>query len=463
MRQSLRWRVIAGYCVVLAAALAAMGLAVTAGGQRTTLAVFLVVVIALAMAVVLGYLLTWRTVAAARQLTAAAQAMAEGHLGQHVTSGANDELGDLTYAFNHMAAQVEEVVKQLSQEHSRLAAAFESSSNGLVAVDRDAVIAYMNPMAESLLGHRSLEAVGRPLLHVVRDHELHSRLLNCLEGQKRQTFYLELGNERRHLQVVMFPVSGGGDWAALLVFSDLSELRRLDIVRRDFVSNVSHELRTPLAAIKAAVETLQAGALDDAATAQEFLARIDGEVDRLTRLVEGLLELSRIEFGGTEMRKAPLDYGALLQEAVERMQPQANKRALSLLLEAPPDLPTLVGDAERLQRAVINLIDNAIKFTPAGGRVRVSASVQGDSIVTYVADTGMGIAPEDQPRVFERFYKADRARSSAGAGLGLAIVKHIVQAHGGQISLKSQLGLGSTFTFTLPIAAVTEPSLPATA
>lgn len=451
MLGSLRWRVTLTCVALVFVASVAAAIVVSAyDGGEAVLATIIVVVLGIGIAAFSGEALTHRTVKAVRQLTAAARAMTEGRLNQHVDADASDELGDLVYTFNQMAQRVDELVTQLSQEHSRLAAAYESSSNGLVAVDRHAAIAYMNPAAETLLNARASAAIGQPFLYTVRDHELHAQLMRCLSEQQRQTSYLEIGPEPRYLQVVMFPISGGGDWAALMVFTDLTETRRVDAIRRDFVSNVSHELRTPLASIKAAVETLAAGAIDQPETAQDFLQRISKEVDRLTGLVSELLELSRIESRAADLNRTPLDYAALLAEAVERMQPQAERRGVTLSLNVPSELPTIVGDAERLQRALTNLIHNAIKFTPAGGSVRVSAEAKDGVIATQVTDTGIGIAQEDLGRVFERFYKADRSRSGEGAGLGLAIAKHIVQAHGGEISVQSQVGLGSTFTFTLP-------------
>jgi two-component system phosphate regulon sensor histidine kinase PhoR len=254
------------------------------------------------------------------------------------------------------------------------------------------------------------------------------------------------------LQVVTTPIAGGGEWAALAVFHDVTDVKRTEQVRRDFVANVSHELRTPLAAIKSLIESLESGALDEPETAKDFLERANHEVDRLVRLVEELLELSRIESGEVPMATEPVQIGDVLARAVARLRHQAQRQGLELTLEAAPGLPAILGDAERLERVAVNLIHNALKFTPAGGSVRVRAAREGGAVVVKVSDSGAGIAAEDLPRIFERFYKADRARSGAGTGLGLAIVKHTVEAHGGAVSVESVEGRGATFSLSLPAA-----------
>jgi len=221
-------------------------------------------------------------------------------------------------------------------------------------------------------------------------------------------------------------------------------------VRRDFVANVSHELRTPLSSIKSVLETLQAGALEDRKVAKDFLLRADMEVDRMVQMVEELLELSRIESGEVPLAQEPVEMGTVLARAVERIKPQAEKQNLTLTLEVPPDLPPVIGDGDRLERASVNLLHNAVKFTPAGGSIQASAYFANGAVTVRVSDTGTGIDSEELLRVFERFYKADRSRGSRGTGLGLAVVKHTVEAHGGTVSVESTPGRGSTFSFSIP-------------
>jgi two-component system phosphate regulon sensor histidine kinase PhoR len=223
-------------------------------------------------------------------------------------------------------------------------------------------------------------------------------------------------------------------------------------MRRDFISNVSHELRTPLAAIKALTETLQAGALEDPPAAQRFLMQMETEVDSLSLMVSELLELSRIESGRVPLNLAPTRPMEIVNQAQERLHLQAERAGLTLKMEYPDELPDVMADASRVQQVVVNLLHNAIKFTPTGGQVTVSAEPYNDYICFTVEDTGIGISKEDLPRIFERFYKADRSRTTSGTGLGLAIARHLVEAHGGRIWAESEIGKGSAFHFTIPLA-----------
>jgi two-component system phosphate regulon sensor histidine kinase PhoR len=234
---------------------------------------------------------------------------------------------------------------------------------------------------------------------------------------------------------------------------DLTQVRRLETVRRDFISNISHELRTPLASLALVVETLQDGALEDPPAARRFLSHMENELGVLTQMVEELLELSRIESGKMPLEARPTEIAALVQTPVERLAPQAERKGVTLTASLAEGLPHVQADVPRIHQVLGNLIHNAIKFTPAGGAVTVFARVKEPGWVTLsVTDTGIGIPADDVPRVFERFYKVDRARSEGGAGLGLAIAKHIVQGHGGRIWVESTEGVGSTFSFTLRVA-----------
>ena len=232
----------------------------------------------------------------------------------------------------------------------------------------------------------------------------------------------------------------------------MTELRRLELVRKEFVANVSHELRTPLASIRAVVETLEAGAIDDPTVAMDFLGRIVGEVDRLAALVDELLDLARLESGRITLKLDSIDPHTLITAGVERLRPQIERARLRLVSDVGHDLPAVLVDRARIEQVLLNLVHNAIKFTPAGGTIQVSAERTGDAIEVTITDTGVGIPEAELPRVFERFYKSDKARRSDGTGLGLAIAKHIVHAHAGTIRATSKPGEGSSFSFTVPVA-----------
>jgi two-component system, OmpR family, phosphate regulon sensor histidine kinase PhoR len=392
-----------------------------------------------------------RTTLPVRQLTSAVDQMAMGNMGVRLLPTTADEVGRLSEAFNNMAERVESQVATVTDQRNKLTAVLTYMTDGAVITDRQGHVQLMNPAASRLLGLPMEGAIGASLVSVVRDHQIAGVWQRSRDTRKEQSDVVDVGARGAFLRVVATPLqepSGGG---SLLILQDLTQVRRLETIRRDFISNISHELRNPLAALKALVDTLRDVALDDRPMAERFLSQMDGEVDAMTQMVRELLELSRIESGKVPLRLALLAVAALVNPAVERLQPQAERAGLSMSIELPGDLPQVTADGERLQQVLSNLLHNAIKFTPPGGHITVSAR-KSDKVIISVHDTGVGIAASDLSRIFERFYKADRARSSGGTGLGLAIAKHIVQAHGGQIWAESVEGEGATFYFTLPIA-----------
>jgi len=297
-------------------------------------------------------------------------------------------------------------------------------------------------------------ALGRSYAQVVRYHQLIDLWHACREKNAEQVETVELAHRGLFLRVIATPLQAADPMGCLVIFQDLTQVRRLETVRRDFVSNISHELRTPLASLKALVDTLRDGALEDPPAAERFLTRIEVEVDALYQMVQELLELSRIESGQVPSRFVPASLAELITSPAERLRPQAERAGLTLAVNLPEDTPLVLADTERIHQVVTNLVHNAIKFTPSGGAVTVYAEAGEGEVVVAVKDTGVGISPHMLSRIFERFYKADRARSGGGTGLGLAIAKHIVQAHNGRIWAESVEGAGSTFYFTLPIVTV---------
>lgn len=395
---------------------------------------------------VAGVLAARQMAATNRDLAVAAGRISAGDLSARAPLA--DSLG-ATVAFNNMAEHIEDLIQSIGREREILVAALNSIDDAVVAVDSDAEVVFANTAARLALGTSGTPIVGNPFVWILPDEQIIEALRASRDEQTRGKHMLERAGKQFY-QVTTAPIAEGGSWRALAVFHDITEVRRAEAVRRDFVANVSHELRTPLAAIKSVIETLDSGALEEPDVARDFLERADREVDRLVRMVEDLLDLSSIESGEVPMQEQPVDIGNVVRDAVSRLEPVATKQGLELTVRIEDALPGVLGDAEHLERVLVNLVQNAIKFTPPGGRVEVSVTASRDVLVVQVSDTGEGIFSEDLGRVFERFYKADRSRVSAGTGLGLAVAKHTIEAHGGSIKAESEPGKGATFTFTLP-------------
>jgi two-component system phosphate regulon sensor histidine kinase PhoR len=341
----------------------------------------------------------------------------------------------------------------LVEERGRLTAVMDNMADGVVITDGDGHVRLINPAAARILGAKEETAMGRSFAEVARDHRIIDLWQQCREDCEELIELVDVGHDRPFLQVIVTPLRDAEPGANLVMLQDLTQVRRLETVRRDFISNISHELRTPLASLKALADTLHDGALEDPPAARRFLERMEVEVDALVQMVQELLELSRIESGQVGFEIAPVSVDDVVRPPVERLRPQAERADLRLSIDLAPDLPPMLADAERVQQVITNLVHNAIKFTPPGGAVAVSARAEEDEVIISVRDTGVGIPADDLPRIFERFYKADRARSGGGTGLGLAIAKHIVLAHGGRIWAESVEGRGSTFSVALPVQA----------
>jgi two-component system phosphate regulon sensor histidine kinase PhoR len=407
-------------------------------------------IIALTAAVALTLILTGAILEPLRRITDAVRGIAAGNLKERVSPRPQGEMGELADAFNEMARRVEELVLTASQDHDRMLAALNSSADALVAINSNDIITFANAAAERLLMRRVQDMIGNPFAWVMSNAQVVDALRASREEEQPRSLVVERPY-RQYLQVIVTPIIDGGDWASLVVFHDISEVRRAEVMRRDFVANVSHELRTPLAALKSVIETLRTGAVEDTELARDFLSRADSELDRLVQMVEELLQLSRIESGEVPLTVQRLEIKDVLATAVDRMAPQAQKHGLKLSVKIKPPVPSVMVDRVLVERAIVNLIDNAVKFTPEGGSIVVSARSSYSMVTVEVRDNGEGVDPLDLPRVFERFYKADRARRAGGTGLGLAIVKHTIEAHGGSVRAESNPGKGSTFGFSIPI------------
>ena len=351
-------------------------------------------------------------------------------------------------ALAHVTAALRDRAAAAEQERD---IALSRVSDGVIITDSHVVVQLVNRTQADRLGLSQQRMVGRSLIEVLHDHEVNEAARRCLSTGAEQRTTVEVGPDKRYMHVSATPLGGGA--GCVIVLQDRTEVRRLERVRREFVANISHELRTPLATLKLLSETLVMDDGEDPAIVKDYLGRIEVEVDRLAQMVDELGALSLIETGKVTLERAPVRIESLVRRAVGRLEAQAARSELTVTVDVPADLPQPYGDEHRLDQVLVNLLHNAIKFTPAGGRIRVSATGAEGSVKVSVQDSGIGIAEDDLDRIFERFYKSDKSRSGTGTGLGLAIARHIVELHGGRIWAESIEGRGATLSFTLPLAS----------
>ena len=356
------------------------------------------------------------------------------------------ELENLSSAVTSLVSTFDLRHSTLDSERARLATVLDQMTDGVLIADSQGLVQFANPAAGKLF--QTSNPIQRSLTEVIRNHQLVEAWRRCQQTGELQSESVEVPTRHQFLQLVVIPDSHAS--GSLLLVQDLTRVRRLETVRRDFISNLSHELRTPLASLKALTETLQDGALDDPPAARRFIDQIQIEVDALTQMVTELLELSRIESGRLTLDLRPVAPCDLLDSASGRMQLQAERARLSLRVECADNLQKVKIDTQRLEQVLVNLIHNAVKFTRSGGELILEAEAGTGEVRFAVRDTGIGIPEEDVPRIFERFYRVDKSRSGSGTGLGLSIAKHIVEAHGGKIWAESVEGRGSTIYFTIP-------------
>jgi two-component system phosphate regulon sensor histidine kinase PhoR len=416
------------------------------------------VIVAL-VAAVIGLYVTRGISNQMREIKEGAQRLAAGDFSHKVFVSPIEEFAGVAESLNQMAAELDDKLRTLTHERNERAAVLSSMVEGVLAVDTDERLIAVNAAAARLLDTVPAAAEGRTIQEIVRNPDLQRVVAQTLDGQRpiEADIVIRVGAENRDLQAngTLLHGENSDDPAvgAVVVLNDVTRLKRLEAVRRDFVANVSHELKTPVTSIKGFAETLEDGALDDPETARRFVRIIAGQADRLNSIIEDLLALSTLE----QSHDSPLlqleeaDLCDIVGVAVEVCGPKAEARHITLS-EVCPDCLLAPVSPPLLEQAVVNLIDNAIKYSSDGSAVRVVLEEAAFEIVVSVVDEGQGVAREHLPRLFERFYRVDKARSRdlGGTGLGLAIVKHIAQVHGGRVSVESVVGRGSTFRIHLP-------------
>ncbi|MEM7309349.1 MAG: ATP-binding protein [Planctomycetota bacterium] len=426
--------------------------------ERIRFGIVLGTCVGLLVALGLGLLVAQRTTAPIAEMRQVADDLRRGDYQARIRNVPQGEIGVLADTLNLLSAELAERIATMTSEDSRLRAMLAGMVEGVVAVDASDRIAFINRAARELLDVRSDAVHDRGLWEVVRVAGLEDLLAGAREtgGVVRRELRLGLdGGRTLEAHASPFQTEDSDEAAGLVVvLHDVTDLRRLERVRRDFVANVSHELKTPLTSIKGFVETLLDGAIDDGDNNRRFLGRIDDNVERLSHLVTDLLSLARVESQEGSIQRVPVDWAEVVRVVAERARGPAERKGLKLHLDTVAGPVHVLGDAEGLTQVANNLIENAINYTPAPGEVWVRLGTDGDRALLEVEDTGVGIPPEDLERVFERFYRVDKARSRAlgGTGLGLSIIRNLVRQMDGSVRVESEIDRGSHFLVEIPLA-----------
>jgi two-component system phosphate regulon sensor histidine kinase PhoR len=380
--------------------------------------------------------------------------VAKGDFRPLPADGSGDALEELCISLNQTAARLDLTIRTLTEERNLSSAILGSMVEGVAVVNGAERLVFSNPGFTEILGLDRPPQSGSALVEIVRQTELIEAVRQILKGETRVEAEIVTGTLRQHFFAATVAAVRAGDTSgAVIVLHDITDLRKLERVRRDFVANVSHEFKTPLTAIQGFAETLLAGAIDDTQNRGRFLEIILEHARRLARLTDDLLKLSKMDAERLELEMHNVSVPQLIESCFETAQRRAAQKDIRMSLDIPENLPEIVGDRRRLAEVLQNLLDNATQYTLAGGQIVLSAEAGKDEVVFTVSDTGIGIPKADQPRIFERFYRVDAARSreAGGTGLGLAIAKHLVEVHDGRIWVESEIGQGSQFHFSVPI------------
>jgi len=409
--------------------------------------------IAFIIAFILGYMLSKTVTVPIVRIMHKTQRIAAGDFRQTLEVKSDDEIGKLTSTFNNMAKNLEDTLAQISSEKNKIETILNYMTDGVIAFNIDGKVIHTNPASRQMLGE---EEFDRTFNEYAEKYGLNMTLEDIiyLESPSSKEVKINVNDRTVRVYFAVFTDESKKPGGIIAVIQDITEQQKLENMRKEFVANVSHELRTPLTSIKSYAETLLDGALEDKETSERFLKVINSEADRMTRLVKDLLQLTRLDNQQMKWNMEELDFVDLVKGSVEKMQIEANNKRHKLECFTIGDIPPVSGDYDRLEQVVLNILSNAIKYTPDGGNITVYIGRMYNEVYAKVADTGIGIPQEDISRIFERFYRVDKARSRemGGTGLGLAIAKEIVEAHSGSIFIKSELGKGTEVTVRLPVS-----------
>ncbi len=407
-------------------------------GMRAILSTATVLV--LSVSALLSFFLASTIIGPIKELTRHADALAGGDFQRLIPVRSEDEIGRLAKSFNHLTVRLKETLEEISAERRKAEAILSNMADGLLALDGEGRIIHVNPAAARMLETEAGALEGRRLAEVLPGMALEDSGPFAHRGLVLRA------------RVAPLRAGGGHVTGTVVVLHDVTEQERLERMRREFVANVSHELRTPLTTIKSYVETLLDGALEDPEVAERFLGVVNREAERMTRLVSDLLTLSHLDSGSLHLDQQPTSLAELVADVCEKFLERCQRKEIVLRGTYEPGLPLVMADRDRMEQVLSNLLNNAVDFTPSGGRIEVRVEAAEQGVVVRVTDTGAGIPHEDLPRIFERFYRVDKARSRefGGTGLGLSIAKEIVESHGGRIGIESTLGRGTEVWFWLP-------------
>ncbi|HOS69104.1 MAG TPA: ATP-binding protein [Bacillota bacterium] len=409
-------------------------------------------ILALCITALLGNLLARTFTGPIKEVTSKAERLAKGDFGQTIAVKSRDEVGQLTEMFNYLSVRLKSTLDEMSREKNKFETILTNMTDGIIAVNAEGVVIHANPAAYKIFNIREEDLYNRNFDDAAEKLDLGITFNDILNDSDKNYNILSINNLIIKISVVQIINEQNEAEGAMLVLQDVTEQEKLDRMRKEFVANVSHELRTPLTTIRSYTETLLEGALDNKDYTMNFLNVINSESERMTRLVKDLLQLSKLDYDKMEWNMKRLSILNILRDCVVKMEMAAKQKNQSLSFEAIGELCEINGDKDRIEQVIINIISNAIKYTPENGSIKMTAKRLKDNVEIRIADSGIGIPKEDLPRLFERFYRVDKARSRAmgGTGLGLSIAKNIVEAHKGSIRIESEYGKGSEVIINFP-------------
>jgi two-component system sensor histidine kinase VicK len=407
-------------------------------------------VVSLAVSLLLGFLLAKYITRPINSIMRKAESIAYGNFGRQLPVASNDEIGRLTHVFNDMSASLKEKLDTIAREKNKVETIFNFMSEGVLAFDMEGQIMHVNPAAREIICDEKYCCNLKALIDFLEISIKPEDILNETVTNYEKNVHID--DKTYRLNFVVFKNEYKNPEGIIVVLVDLTKQTMLDEMRKEFVANVSHELKTPLSSVKMYTETLLAG-VDDPALTEKYLRVIDNEADRMTRMVKDLLLLSRFDYKKLTLDYAKVNLIKLINDCVEHLRQEAIKKGLTIEADSSPDLPFIEGDPFRLEQVLVNIIGNAVKYTPSGGYVKVITRALENDVMIKVIDNGIGIPKKDLPRVFDRFHRVDKARSRdlGGSGLGLSIAKEIVDAHGGKIDISSVVNKGTEVRIILPI------------